>query len=367
MESIECVVVGAGVVGLAVARRLARAGHQVLVMERGPDIGAETSSRNSEVIHAGIYYPPGSLKAALCVEGKALLYDYCLARNIPHRRCGKIIVATSEQQIDTLEGYRRQARRNGAGELQWLEASELNALEPSVRCVRGLLSESTGIIDSHAFMLALLADLEGAGGILAMRTPLLGGRATSSGALELIVGGPEPMELRTGLLVNCGGLWAPQVARSIDGMPTRHIPEAAYARGHYYAYSGRSPFRRLVYPVAEQGGLGIHVTLDLAGQARFGPDVRWIDGVDYSFDETVRTEFVRAIRAYFPALDEDRLHPSYTGIRPKIVGPGEPAADFVIQAAPQHGVAGLVNLFGIESPGLTAALAIAERVAALAT
>ena len=368
MEDIDCVVIGAGVVGLAVARELAVAGREVLLIERGGEIGAETSSRNSEVIHAGIYYPTGSLKAMLCVRGKALLYEYCSERGVPHRRCGKIIVATDEEQIDTLESYREQARRNGAGELEWLEVSDLRALEPAVRCVRGLLSESTGIIDSHAFMLSLLGDLERAGGLVAFRSPLIGGRVTSSGTSELVlsVGGAAPMELRASLVANCGGLWATHVARSIDAMPPGRIPRAYYARGHYFAYSGTSPFQRLVYPVAQAGGLGVHVTLDLAGQARFGPDVRWIDDVDYSFDDSVRAEFVRAIRGYFPALDERRLHPSYTGIRPKIVGPGEPGADFVIQTVHEHGVEGLVNLYGIESPGLTAALAIAERVSALA-
>ncbi|MEE9254368.1 MAG: FAD-dependent oxidoreductase, partial [Pseudomonadales bacterium] len=313
-----------------------------------------------------IYYPTGSLKAMLCVRGKALLYEYCREHGVPHRQCGKIIVATSGQQIGTLESYREQASRNGAGELEWLTVPDLRALEPDVRGVQGLLSESTGIIDSHAFMLSLLGDLERAGGLVAFRTPLLGGRVGSSGAVDLSVGGQAPIELRANLVVNCGGLWAPQVARSIDTMPADRIPPAYYARGHYYAYSGRSPFRHLVYPVAQAGGLGVHVTLDLAGQARFGPDVHWIDDVDYSFDEGTRAEFVRAIRAYFPTLDESRLHPSYTGIRPKIVGPGEPSADFVIQTPEDHGVEGLVNLYGIESPGLTAALAVAERVVALA-
>lgn len=361
MDAVDCVVVGAGVVGLAIARELALSGREVLVMERSGEFGNETSSRNSEVIHAGIYYPTGTLKAELCVAGKRLLYEFCRERGLPHRRCGKIIVATDDEQIATLESYRDQARENGVGELAWLSADEMRALEPHVTGVRGLYSESTGIIDSHAFMLALVGDLERAGGVIAFRTPLIGGRTASSG-LVLRAGGDAPMELEAGLVVNCAGLWATQVARSLEGMPADQVPEAHYARGHYYAYSGVSPFRHLVYPVASAGGLGVHVTLDLAGQARFGPDVRWIDDVDYSFDEAGRSDFLTAIRRYFPTVEERRLHPSYTGIRPKIVGPGEDAADFVIQTRGDHGVDGLVNLYGIESPGLTAALAIAQTV-----
>lgn len=364
MDRVDCVIIGAGVVGLAIGRALVARGREVLVIERSGEFGSETSSRNSEVIHAGIYYPTDTHKAKLCVAGKGLLYAYCDARRIPHRRCGKIIVATQDEHLLVLEGYREQARSNGAGELAWLSERELREREPHVRGVAGLYSESTGIVDSHAFMLSLVADLESGGGTIAYRTPLRGGRARVGG-VELHTAGEAPAELVASLVVNCAGLWAPRVAASIEGMPRLQIPRAYFARGHYYAYSGRSPFRHLVYPVAEAGGLGVHVTLDLAGQARFGPDVSWIEEVDYAFDDSVRPAFVRAIRSYFPALEESRLHPSYTGIRPKIVGPGEAPGDFVIQTAESHGVEGLVNLYGIESPGLTASLAIAEYVAAL--
>ncbi|MEZ5560778.1 MAG: NAD(P)/FAD-dependent oxidoreductase [Pseudomonadales bacterium] len=356
-ESVDVVVIGAGVVGLACARRLALAGRDVVVLERHDAIGSETSSRNSEVIHAGIYYPTGSLKAQLCVAGKAALYDYCASRGIEHRRCGKVIVATSADQLDTLRSYQRQARANGVGELRWLDRRELGVLEPAVEALAGVLSPSTGIIDSHGFMLSLQGELEAAGGMVALGTRVLTLRNDSSG-LRLAT---DALELAPRLVVNSAGLSAPALAQAVD--PS--APSAYYARGHYYAYSGRSPFNRLIYPVAEAGGLGVHVTLDLAGQARFGPDVLWLDGVDYSFDDSRRPAFVSAIQRYFPGLEPQRLHPGYTGIRPKISGPGEAAADFRIDAPAQHGVPGLINLLGIESPGLTASLAIADRVARL--
>lgn len=356
-ERLDCVIVGAGVIGLAVGRALAMRGMEVIVVERSDLIGSETSSRNSEVIHAGIYYPKNSLKARLCVEGKHLLYEYCESHQVPHRRCGKIIVATTKAQLGTLTAYQRQALDNGVGELRWLGVDEVRELEPQVNAIAGVYSESTGIIDSHALMLSLQGELEHHGGMLALNTQVedladLGnGISVTTNALQL--------EARW--LINCAGLHALTLSRRL----TEDVPDPRYARGHYYAYSGKPPFSRLVYPVAESGGLGVHVTLDLAGQARFGPDVRWIDTVDYTFDDSHRDEFLAAIRRYFPALDESRLHPSYTGIRPKIVGPGEPAADFRIDGPARHGVRGFVNLLGIESPGLTASLAIAERVAAI--
>ncbi len=353
-ERVDVVVIGAGVVGLACARALAQTGRDVLVLERHGQIGTETSSRNSEVIHAGIYYPAGSRKAALCVRGKALLYNYCRERGIPHRACGKIIVASSEAQIPLLEQYRAQARRNQAGTLRWLSGAEVCALEPAVRAEAGVMSDSTGIIDTHAYLLSLQGDLEAAGGAIAFETEVLGLSVSAEG---LRVATRE-LDLLAGAVVNAAGLSAPMVA----AWACADVPRPHYARGRYYTYQGVAPFSRLVYPVAEAGGLGVHVTLDLAGQVRFGPDIEWIDEVDYSFDDSRREAFAAAIRRYFPALDPARLQPGYTGIRPKISGPGESAADFRIDDPAVHGVPGLINLLGIESPGLTASLAIAETV-----
>jgi L-2-hydroxyglutarate oxidase LhgO len=355
-ESVDAVVIGAGVVGLACARALAMTGREVLILERHLKIGTETSSRNSEVIHAGIYYPTASRKAELCVRGKAQLYHYCAEHAVPHQRCGKIIVASSHEQVATLRQYQVQARRNGVGDLPWLDAHEIAAMEPAVRAVAGVLSESTGIIDCHAYMVALQGDLERAGGMIAFGTEVQNLRIAARG----IVVTTSDLELHAGCVVNAAGLHAPGVA----GWVTPDVPLARYARGHYYAYQGSAPFSRLVYPVAEAGGLGVHVTLDLGGQVRFGPDVVWIDDVDYTFDDGRRDDFVAAIRHYFPDLDPQRLQPGYTGIRPKISGPGEPAADFRIDGPAEHGVQGLVNLLGIESPGLTASLAIADAVVA---
>lgn len=354
-DYVECIVIGAGVVGLACARRLAAAGREVLVLERHELIGSETSSRNSEVIHAGIYYPTGSLKAKLCVAGKHQLYDYCDEHQVPYSRCGKIIVATHADQRATLEAYQRQAEENGVVDLTWLSQSQVRAFEPAVVAVAGLLSPSTGIIDSHAYMLSLQGELEQHGGVIAFNTSV--SEVTSIGNARLAVTTLE-MQLETSCVVNSAGLSAPDLIRSL----VPQAPAAHYARGRYYAYSGKPPFSRLVYPVAETGGLGVHVTLDLAGQIKFGPDVEWIDGVNYEFDESRRDEFVTAIRRYYPEIQAERLHSSYVGIRPKISGRDEKAADFRIDSREAHGVSGLINLFGIESPGLTASLAIADVV-----
>jgi D-amino-acid oxidase len=353
-EAVDCIVIGAGVVGLACAAALGEAGLDVLVLERHTLIGSETSARNSEVIHAGIYYPTGSRKAALCVRGKELLYGYCQSNQVPHARCTKIIVASSDAQMDVLAGYERQALSNGVDDLVWLDADEVHRLEPEVTAVGGLLSPSTGIIDSHAFMLSLQGRLEASGGMIAFGSQV---RSIESGDdhLQVVVDG-EPITCRR--LVNSAGLEAPGLARQLDPQ----APRAHYARGHYFSYSGKPPFHRLVYPVAEPGGLGVHVTIDLAGQVKFGPDVEWCDEVNYEFDTTRKGAFVEAIQAYFPALDESRLQPDYVGVRPKISGPEEAAADFRIDGPDRHGVPGLINLLGIESPGLTASLAIAERV-----
>jgi L-2-hydroxyglutarate oxidase LhgO len=364
MESVECVVIGAGVVGLAVARALALAGHEVMVLEKERWIGAETSSRNSEVIHAGLHYPKNSLKARFCVEGRDRLYEFCGERGIPHRRLGKLTVASKEEELPILEGVRRKAEANGVDDLEWVSGNEARALEPELFCLRAFLSPSTGIIDSHALMLAFEADLESAGGMVVLRAPVLGGAAGADG-FTLEVGGAEPMTLACRLLVNSAGVHAPSLARRIAGIPPASIPRDYFCRGVYFTLSGRSPFRRLIYPVPEPGGLGVHLTLDLAGQARFGPDVEWIDGIDYGVDPRRGDRFYAAIRNYWPGLRDGALQPGYAGIRPKISGPSEPAADFLVQGPAAHGIPGLVNLYGIESPGLTAALPLADHVVAL--
>jgi L-2-hydroxyglutarate oxidase LhgO len=366
MDRIECVVVGAGVVGLAVARALALAGREVLVLEAAEAIGTETSSRNSEVIHAGIYYPAGSLMARTCVAGKHALYAYCIERGIAHRRCGKLIVATSEDEARQLEGIRARAIANGVTDLQLLSAAEAVALEPNLHCTAALLSPSTGIVDSHGFMLALQGDAENAGAMVAFHSPVVAGRAGSSG-IELDVGGAEPMTLACSLLVNSAGLHAPALARAIAGMPAELVPTSYYAKGNYFTLSGRSPFSRLIYPVpvpagVGSGGLGVHLTIDLGGQARFGPDVEWIEHIDYTVDPHRADVFYDAVRRYWPGLNDGALQPGYAGIRPKIVPPGVARQDFVVQGPATHAIPGLINLFGIESPGLTASQALAEHV-----
>ncbi|MCC6532758.1 MAG: NAD(P)/FAD-dependent oxidoreductase [Burkholderiales bacterium] len=364
METIDCAVIGAGVVGLAVARRLAMAGRDVVVLEAEGSIGNHTSSRNSEVIHAGIYYPTGSLRARLCLAGKHALYRYCSERGIAHRRIGKLIVATAENEIPTLRKYQQQGERNGVGDLVWLERDRVAALEPNVVAVAGVLSPSTGIIDSHGLMLAYQGEAEDHGAVIAFHSPVLGGAVTGDGVV-LDVGGVEPMQLRARVVVNAAGLKAPSVARSIAGVAAGSIPPQHYCKGHYYALTGKSPFGRLIYPVGSGLWHGVHVTLDLAGQVKFGPDLHWQDDLDYSFDETRAASFYAAIRHYYPGLRDGALQPGYTGIRPKITSKGEPAADFLIHGPSEHGVAGMVNLYGIESPGLTSSLAIADHVARL--
>lgn len=363
MESVDAVVIGAGVVGLAVARQLALEGREVIILEGENAIGTATSSRNSEVIHAGIYYPRGSLKATTCVAGKTLLYRYCVERGIPHMRCGKLIVATDAAQRDELEAIQKKAHANGVTDVVSMTRAQAEALEPAVSCVGALYSPSTGVVDSHAYMLALLGDAEAHGAMLAFVSPLARARVQTGGRIELEVGGAEPMQLSARTVVNAAGLTAPSVARRIEGYPAEKSPPEFYAKGNYYSLTGRSPFSRLVYPVPEPGGLGVHVTIDLGGQARFGPDVEWIDRIDYDVDPRRAEKFYAAIRRYWPQLPDGALAPGYAGIRPKIAGPKDPAPDFVIQGPQDHGVPGLVNLFGIESPGLTASLALAEEVA----
>ena len=361
VDEVEAVVIGAGVIGLAAARALALAGHEVIVLERAYTIGFETSSRNSEVIHGGLYYPKGSLKARSCVEGRERLYAYCQAHGVPHAKLGKLIVATSDEEIPGVEKIEAAARANGVDNLEWLSASEAQRMEPELNCVAALLSPSTGIIDSHALMLAYQGEAEATGAFVAFRTPVLGGRLRSNG-FELSVGGDEPTVIRCRHLVNAAGLYAPAVARSIEGVPPESIPPAYFCRGVYFTLSGRTPFRRLIYPVPVPGGLGVHITLDLAGQARFGPDVEWIEAVDYAVDPRRGDAFYAAVRRYWPGLRDNALQPGYAGIRPKISGPNDPAADFVLQGPAAHGVPGLVNLYGIESPGLTSSLPLADDV-----
>ena len=369
METVDCVVVGAGVVGLAVARALALAGREVIVLEAAEGIGTETSSRNSEVIHAGIYYPKGSLMARTCVEGRRKLYAYCAEHGVPHRNCGKLIVATNAQDSELLQSIRGRAEANGVEGMQLLSGNAATQLEPNLHCTAALLSPATGIVDSHSYMLALQGDAEERGAMLAFHSPVQQGRATEAG-IEIEVGGAEPMTVRTRTLVNSAGLHAPKLAQRIAGMPADKIPSAYYAKGNYFTLAGRSPFSRLIYPVPVPGGLGVHITVDLGGQAKFGPDVEWIDpgdgGIDYTVDPHRADKFYAAVRKYWPALKDGALQPGYAGIRPKIVPQGAPAQDFVIQGPGEHGVTGLINLFGIESPGLTASLALAEQVRALA-
>ncbi len=363
-ESVECVVVGAGVIGLACARALAEAGHEVLVLEQERWIGAHTSSRNSEVIHAGLYYPKDSLKARYCVEGRQQLYAYCGEHGVAHSRVGKLVVACTEDEVPVLRTVMARAEANGVHDLEWISGNEARGLEPELFCLAAFLSPSTGIVDSHGLMLAYETDAEAAGATIVLRAPVLGGRVARRG-FTLEVGGAEPTTIACDMLVNSAGLEAPLLARRIAGLPPESVPRDYYCRGVYFTLAGRAPFRRLVYPVPEAAGLGVHLTLDLAGQARFGPDTEWIDGIDYTVDPRRGERFYEAIRTYWPGLKDGALQPGYAGVRPKINGPRDAAADFVIQGPAEHGVAGCVNLYGIESPGITASLPLAAHVARL--
>ncbi len=360
MYDTDVIVVGAGVIGLAVARECSMRGLSVIVLEQAAQIGSETSSRNSEVIHSGIYYQTDSLKARLCVEGRHLLYEYLESHNVPHKKIGKLIVATNETELRSVELLLHQGTVNGCDDLSIIDRSSLNALEPILNCAGALLSPSTGILDSHAYMLALQGDAEDHGATIAFRTPFEYARAMD-GSFIVTSGGDEPMELTTRYLINAGALHASRVARAIDGLAAQFVPETLYAKGNYFMLRNRAPFSRLIYPAPQTHGLGIHLTLDMAGAARFGPDVQWQKEIDYTVDETRLISFEAAIRRYWPALPEGALTPGYTGIRPKISGPNDPAADFRIDGPGTHGVEGLVNLFGIESPGLTSSLAIARE------
>lgn len=361
MESVDSVVIGAGVVGLAVGRLLALAGREVLILEAEAQFGMHTSSRNSEVIHTGLYYPPGSLKARLCSIGNAALYRYCAERSIAHCRIGKILVAGDETELPMLAHYAERAAANGVA-LQPLTTAQIRQIEPEVQALAGLYSPNTGIVDSHGVMLALLSDAEQAGAMLVTRTPVIGGRITGQG-IVLEIGGDAPLTLRCRYMINAAGLFAQDVARRLARFPQQKIPPTFYAKGHYFTLSGKAPFQHLIYPMPDHAGLGIHATLDLGGQCKFGPDVSaWPKTVDYAFESGLESKFYQAIRRYYPALPDQALQPGYTGIRPKWTGPGEAAGDFLIQGPVAHGVAGLVHLMGIESPGLTASLAIAQEV-----
>lgn len=353
---VETVVIGAGAVGLAVARELALRGHEVMVLEEHAIIGSQTSARNSEVIHAGIYYPAGSLKARACLAGRELLYRFCHEHGVPHSRLGKLIVATSPDQVETLASIRAKAEANGVDDLRFLTRDEALALEPHLACEAALLSPSTGIIDSHGFMQALQGGLEAHGGQVVCSSKVTDLGRIDGGYRLTVADGAEGFALACRNLVIAAGHGAPRLAALLAGTQP---PQAYFARGCYFSISGRAPFSRLIYPVPEPGGLGVHLTLDMGGQARFGPDVEWIDGLDYTVDPRRADGFYAEIRKYWPDLADGSLQPDYSGIRPKISGPGEPAADFRIDGPAVHGHTGLVALYGIESPGLTSALALA--------
>jgi L-2-hydroxyglutarate oxidase LhgO len=373
MDRVDAVVVGAGVVGLAVARALAQDGLEVVIVEREGAIGSGVSSRNSEVIHAGLYYPPGSLKARMCVRGRELLYAYCAERGVPHRRCGKLVVATSPAEQVKLDDILRRGHANGVHALRPIDGAQARALEPalSADCVAALHSPDSGIVDSHALMNSLLGEAEAAGAMLALKSPFEEARRHGSGGWVVHTGGDEAFELGCRWLVNAAGLGTHRVAGAIEGLAVEAYPAQRLAKGHYFGLTGRVPFSRLIYPTPVDGGLGVHLTLDLGGQARFGPDVEWLPAgaaeaeLDYAVDGSRKAAFERDIRRYWPGLQEGALVPAYTGVRPKLSGPGEPAADFLVQGRADHGLPGLVQMLGIESPGLTSCLALGEYVAGL--
>jgi len=361
-NSLDCVVAGAGVIGLAVARSLALAGRDVIVLESADSIGTEISARNSEVIHAGIYYPQNSLKAKLCANGKNMLYSYCKERGINHKICGKIIVADNNHQISVLAEIKEKAQRNGVHDLKYLNKKEAKLMEPELECAAALESPSSGLIDSHSLMLSFQGDLENEGGEVIFRTPITSAEITNH-RIKLNLGGSHPTQVIAKTFINCTGLNASKVADRIKNFPKDKIPKIYYAKGNYFTLSRKSPFSRLIYPIPEESGLGIHLTLDLGGMARFGPDVEWVDKINYDVDPKRSEIFYNIIRRYWPALPDNSLQPGYAGIRPKLQSPDDKIAkDFMIQGPKDHGVEGIYNLFGIESPGLTSSLAIAEYV-----
>ena len=363
-DTVDTIIIGAGVVGLAIARRMAMAGHEVVVLEAEDAIGTGISSRNSEVIHAGIYYPEGSLKGELCRPGRDALYDYCQSHGIPFKRIGKLIVATAENEIHALDDLLVKAEANGVDDLERLSANQAQALEPQLACFGAILSPSTGILDSHAYMLALQGDAEALGGVVALSSPFDGG-ALFDDTITVRVGGAEPTALRCRQFINAAGLGANAVAAGLKGFPRESVPPLYYAKGNYFTLTGKSPFQRMIYPVPVEAGLGTHSSTDLGGQTKFGPDVEWIEEPDYVVDPARAEKFAIAIRRYWPGLPDGALQPGYVGIRPKLVPQGVPRGDWVIHGPETHGAAGIVNLYGIESPGLTASLAIADYAAGM--
>ncbi|HEY7244353.1 MAG TPA: NAD(P)/FAD-dependent oxidoreductase [Xanthobacteraceae bacterium] len=357
----QVLVVGAGIVGLAVARALALAGHEVVVAEAASTIGTGVSSRNSEVIHAGLYYPSGSLRAYHCPRGRRRLYELCASHGVPHRKCGKLVVATSPGELARLEALLKQAQLNGVEGVEIIDAAAAQALEPELACVAALHSPETGIIDSHRFMVALLGDLEDHGGAVAFNTPIERIARTPAG-WEACFGGNDPQSVLFDGVVNCAGLGAQKLARATQDYPSDGVPRLVLAKGNYFGFLGRPVFSRLIYPVPVPGGLGVHVTLDIAGRMRFGPDVEWIEEESYDVAPARAAGFYKGIRTYWPKLPDNSLAPDYAGVRPKLTGPGEPAADFMLQGPQQHGLERTVHMFGIESPGLTCALSLADEV-----
>jgi L-2-hydroxyglutarate oxidase LhgO len=362
-ERVDCVVIGAGVIGLAIARKLAMQGREVIVLECEDAIGTATSARNSEVIHAGLYYPKDSLKARLCVAGRALLYDYLQERAINHQRCGKLIVATNAEETEALDGILEKARLNGVDDMQRISAADAHAMEPELSCHGALLSPSTGIFDSHTYMLNLQGDAESHGVTFAFLSTVTGGQIKNDRISLEVSGADGSMTLDCGSVINAAGLGAQKIVSAIDGFPLDKVPPLHYAKGNYFTLNGKAPFEHLIYPLPGKASLGTHYTRDLGGQGRFGPDVQWIGEIDYNVDPGRAESFYAAIRRYWPGLTDNALNPAYSGIRPKVQAPGEATADFIIQDAGVHGVSGLINLFGIESPGLTSSLAMADEVA----
>jgi L-2-hydroxyglutarate oxidase LhgO len=373
MEQVDCVVIGAGVVGLALAREMALQGRETILLEREAAFGTISSARNSEVIHAGIYYPKDSLKAKLCVEGNRLLYEYCRSHQVATRRYGKLIVAVDDTQVDDLRAILYKAQNNGVPEIKMIGSAEALVLEPQLHCVAAVLSSSTGIVDSHGYMLSLLGGFEDAGGMIAYQSPLISAKPignNAEGGFELEIGGSDGMRIQTKLLINCAGMSAPALAQKIKGLPKEHIPKAYFAKGNYFSLSGKSPFSHLIYPIPEPGGLGVHLTLDMGGQAKFGPDVEWLDieqeeQIDYTVDLKRGEGFYAAVRRYWPGLKDGALQPDYSGVRAKIAPPDAPAGDFYFDGPKQHSLHGLFNLYGFESPGLTSSLAIAKYLEGL--
>ncbi|MBT3304931.1 MAG: NAD(P)/FAD-dependent oxidoreductase [Alphaproteobacteria bacterium] len=364
-DTVDTIIIGAGVVGLAIARKMALAGDEVIVLEAEAAIGTGLSSRNSEVIHAGLYYPEGSLKGLLCRPGRDLLYGYCDSHGIPYKRLGKLIVATAENEIEALDALMITATHNGVEDLVRLSAEEAREMEPNLACFGAILSPSTGIFDSHAYMLSLQGEAEAKGGVIALSSPFAGARIEDNAIIAVRTGGTDPMELQCRQLINSAGLGANDAAAAIEGLSPEFVPPLYYAKGNYFTISGKSPFTRMIYPVPAQAGLGTHSSTDLAGQTKFGPDVQWVDQPDYVVDPARAEKFYRAIRRYWPGLPDGALQPGYVGVRPKLVAEGEPRSDWVIHGPETHGISGVVNLFGIESPGLTSSLAIADYVAGM--